>query len=210
MKSTTRTIIQPELNPRNILVTIIIVGVITGGNLWLHRSDPLLGYGKYDNFGLAFEYPLLFNAVDSGFPDPSTDANDFMGVAQAQGVWENVYHNYFVIWDTESSKPIHGDTLEGIYLQLADVGCNIEGKDPIVTTEKEGHEVLYQTITFTQAEFDFIGTFGVWYEPWPSFRANRVYIVAYITSLDVASRLLVEDTFLQFMDTLSSKRGKGE
>lgn len=183
---------------------------MTGGNLWLHRSDPSLGYGKYDNFGLTFEYPLLFNVVDSGFPDPGVGANDFMGVAQAQGVWENVYHNYLVIWGTDSSKPILGDTLEGIYLQLADVGCIINGKEPMVTTEKEGYEILYQTITFTQLELDFIGTFGVWYEPWSSFRANRVYLVAYITFSDVTSRLQVEDTFLQFMDTLSSKRGKGD
>ena len=198
-----------ELTPRNILVTIIVVGVMTGGNIWLHRSAPPLGYGKYENFGLTFEYPLFLNFVDAGFPSSSEGANDFMGVAQAQGVWEGVYHNYLVIWTTESSEPELVDTLEEIYLMLADVGCVIDSKEPIVSTEKDGHELLYQTIKFTQAELDFIGTFGVWYEPWSSFHANRVYMVSYITFQDVATRLLVEETFLTFTHTINSNNGEG-
>jgi hypothetical protein len=198
-----------ELTLRNILVTIIVIGALTGGNLWLHRGDPPLGYGRYDNFGLTFEYPLLFNVVEAGFPDPSAGANDFMGLAQAQGVWENEYHNYFVIWATESSIPELGDTLEEIYLALADSGCVIDSKEPIVSKEKEGQELLYQTITFTQAELDFIGTIGVWYEPWSSFHANRVYMVSYITFQDAASSLQVEETFLTFKDTINSNNGEG-
>jgi hypothetical protein len=198
-----------KLTLRNILVTIIIIGAMTGGNLWIHRSDPPLGYGRYDNFGLTFEFPLLFSVVEAGFPDPSTGANDFMGLAQAQGVWENEYHNYLVIWETKSSIPELGDTLEQIYLALADVGCVIDSKESIVTIEKEGHELLYQSITFKQDELDFIGTFGVWYEPWSSFHANRVYMVSYITFQDVATRRQVEETFLTFTSTINSNNGDG-
>jgi hypothetical protein len=198
-----------KLTLRNILVTIIIIGAMTGGNLWIHRSDPPLGYGRYDNFGLTFEFPLLFSVVEAGFPDPSTGANDFMGLAQAQGIWENEYHNYLVVWVTESSIPELGDTLEQIYLALADVGCVIDSKESIGTIEKEGHELLYQSITFKQDELDFIGTFGVWYEPWSSFHANRVYMASYITFQDVVTRRQVEETFLTFTSTINSNNGDG-
>jgi hypothetical protein len=198
-----------ELNGRSILVTIIVVGAMTAGNFWLHRSSPGLGYGKYENFGLTFEYPLLFNAFDAGFLDPSAGANDFMGVAEAKGVWEDVFHNYLVVWTTESSVPELEDILEGVYLWLADMDSVIDGKEPMVTTEKDGHEMLYQTITLTQGEYDFIGTFGVWYEPWSSLRAYRVYVVSYITFPDAATRPQVEETFLWFTETVSSNSWEG-
>jgi len=209
MESKNRIMKLPELNGRSILVTIIIVGALTAGNFWVHRSSPGLGYGKYENFGLTFEYPLLFNVFDAGFPDSGAGANDFMGVAEAKGVWEDVFHNYLVFWTTESSVPELEESLEGVYQRLADVGCVIDGKEPMVTMEKDGQEMRYQTITLTQGEFDFIGTFGVWYEPWSSLRANRVYVVSYITDLDAASRPQVEEMFLLFMDTVSSNSREG-
>ena len=101
-----------ELNLRNIFVTIIIVGAVTGGNLWLHSSDPPLGYGKYEKYSLSFEYPLLFNVIEVGFTGPGTDATDFSGVAQVQGVWDNVFHNYLVIWTTEPTEPELAESLE--------------------------------------------------------------------------------------------------
>lgn len=196
---------NPLLSRRSILMAAVLVGVVTGGNLWTHRNDQLLGYGKYNNFGFTFEYPLMLGVFDSGFPGSGIGATDFMGVTEAKGVWEDVFHNYLVIWSTEASTPELEESLEDVYLFLAEVGCVIDGKEPMVTTEKDGHEMLYQTITFTQSEFDFIGTFGVWYEPWPSLRANRVYALSYITFPEAATLRQVEETYMLFVDSFSSQ-----
>ena len=198
-----------ELNTTTFLVTLIIVLALTAGNFWMHRSAQPLGNGKYVKYGFTFEYPLLLGVFDSGFPGSGMGATDFMGVAETKGVWEDVFHNYLVIWTTEASTPVLEDGLEEIYQTFTYLGCVIDSKEPIVTTEKDGHEMLYQTITFTQGEFDFIGIFGVWYEPWPSLRANRVYVVSYITFPDATSRPQVEETFLWFTDTVSSNSREG-
>jgi hypothetical protein len=42
------------LDLRSICLIVIVVGAVTGGNLWLHRDDLPLGYVRYSNFGFSF------------------------------------------------------------------------------------------------------------------------------------------------------------
>ena len=70
-----------ELTRGNILVTIIIVGALTAGNIWLHRSEPSLGYDRYDNYGFALDYSVRMTLTEFGLGGP--EPNESGGCARA-------------------------------------------------------------------------------------------------------------------------------
>ena len=58
---------EPVLTTRNLLVVAVIVSAVTGGNLWLHRGDPAVGYARYTDFGFTLDYSLQMNLQVAGF-----------------------------------------------------------------------------------------------------------------------------------------------
>jgi hypothetical protein len=194
------------LDLRSICLIVIVVGAITGGNLWLHRDDLPLGYVRYSNFGFSFVYPQLFDTYSWGYPDPASGPSDFGGGVQAKKYWEGVWQNVIIMWSTEASTPDLEAKLIEFYVALDSWGCKIDVKNQLLASEKDGHEMLYQTYIFTEATFrpggaQFIAASGVWYEPWPALHANRVYVLTYIAFPELTTQQQVLERFQWYLDS---------
>lgn len=192
------------LNARSIIVAVLAVGAVTGGNLWLHREDPPLGYVEYSDFGFSFIHPQLLPTYSWGYPDSASGANDFGGVVQAKGLWEGVWRNFMVIWSIEAATPDLGAELDDFYALMDSWDCVIDNKGELLSSEKDGHEMLLQTYTFIEdGDLEYIAATGVWCEPWPSLHANRIYTLTYIAYPHLTSRELVLEKLRQYLDTFN-------
>jgi hypothetical protein len=194
------------LDLKSIYLIVIVVGAVTGGNLWLHRDDLPLGYVRYSNFGFSFVYPQLFDTYSWGYPDPASGPSDFGGGVQAKKYWEGVWQNVIIMWSTEASTPDLEAKLDEFYVALDSWGCKIDVKDQLLASEKDGHEMLYQTYIFWEDTFrpggaQFIAASGVWYEPWPSLHANRVYVLTYIAFPELTTQQQVLERFQWYLDS---------
>lgn len=181
----TQTAKESRLTLRSICLIALIVGAATVANLWIHRGDLPLGYVRYSGFGFSFVYPQLFETYSWGYPDPASVPSDFAGGVQAKRYWEGEWNNVIVVWSTEASTPDLEAKLDEFYASVDGWGCRIDEKGQLLSSEKDGHEMLYQTYVFTEEAFRpggarFRAASGVWSEPWPSLHAKRVYILTYI------------------------------
>lgn len=201
-----KTVKSTGANLGSICLIVFVVGAATGVNLWLHRDDLPLGYVKHTSHGFSYVHPELFDTYSWGYPDPSSGPSDFGGGTQAKKYWEGVWQNVIVTWTTETSTPDLEEKLDEFYTALDGWGCKIDSKDQLLASEKDGHEMLYQTYTFTEATFrpggaQFIAASGVWYEPWPPLRANRVYVLTYIAFSESTTRQQVLEGFQRYLDS---------
>jgi len=154
---------NPVFNTRNLLVVAVLVSVVTGGNLWLHRGDPAVGYARYTGFGFTLEYSLQRSFRVDGLG--GWEATESGGSAQAalQGVGLD---QYGVIWATPESMPTHMRSLEGSLDYLFGLvgmdGTQITERGTFKSMTKEGHELVYQTFTLMEQGFPVPGIMGAW------------------------------------------------
>lgn len=201
-----KTLGSPRTYLMSIFLVVLVAGAVTGANLWLHRDDLPLGYVRYSGFGFSFVYPEMFDTYSWGHPDPSSVPTDFGGGAQVKKYWEGTWQNVMVIWSTETSTPDLEAKLDELYASYDGWGCRIDRKDQLIASEKDGHEMLLQTYTFWEETFrpggaEFIAASGVWYEPWPPLRANRVYIFTFIAFSETTTREQVLEKFQLYLDS---------
>lgn len=200
----------PRLNPRQLIITLLIVGIATGTNLWLHRNDLPLTQARFSDYGFSIDYPLLYEYHNWGRPDSSTGPNEFGGAVQFKKYWEGTWNNVMIMWNLETSTPDLQAKLDEFYVSMDNSGCHIDDKYELQVSEKDGYQMLRQTYTFTEASFSaggarFIATTGVWCQPWPSLHSNRLYIFTYIAFLENTSIQQVNETFQHYLEILNSQ-----
>jgi hypothetical protein len=199
----------PRSNIVSISLIVLVVGAATGVNLWLHRDDLQLGYARYSGYGFSFTYPELLETHSWGYPDGSSGPNDFGGAVQVKRFWEGVWENFWVLWYTDIGTPDRGVELDKFCDNLDSWGCLTYDRGELAASEKDGHEVLIQTFTFWEDSFrpggsEFIATSGIWFEPWPSLHANRVYVVTYIAFPELTTRQQALDRFQWYLGSFNS------
>ena len=197
------------MSPRQVILTLLVVGAVTGANLWTHRLDLPLGQVRFSNYGFSIDYPRLYEYHNWGRPDPSTGPNEFGGGVQFKKYWEGNWNNVIIMWNLEPSTPDLEAKFEEFYEEVDSWGCYVDEKYELSTSEKNGYEMLLQTFTFTEDSFrpggtQFIATTGIWCEPWPSLRSNRLYIFTYIAFLENTSIQQVNETFQHYLDSFNS------
>lgn len=107
-----------------------------------------------------------------------------------------------VIWSTEAATPDLRADLDEFYALMDSWDCVIDNKGELLSSEKDGHEMLLQTYTFIEdGELGYIAATGVWYEPWPPLHANRVYILTYIAYSELTTRQQVLEGFQRYLDS---------
>jgi hypothetical protein len=149
---------------KNLLVVAVIVSAVTGGNLWLHRNDPALGYARYAGFGFTMDYSLDKQLQVSGFG--GWEPTESGGTVQAayQG---NHLEQYGVIWATTESMPTHlrslGGSLDHTFGLVAMDGTTIADRGAYEYTSYKGHEMVYQTFSVVEQEIGIPGIMGAWY-----------------------------------------------
>ena len=154
---------DPVFTTRNLLVVAVIVSAVTGGNLWLHRGDPPVGYGRYTGFGFTLEYSLQKTFSVAGFGWEPTEAGGTVQVSrQGMGL-----EQYGVIWGTPESMPSQMRSLEGSLAYIFGIigmdGTAITDRGPHMSTTKDGHEMIYQTFNLMEQGFAVPGIMGTWY-----------------------------------------------
>ncbi|MBN2334374.1 hypothetical protein JXL21_02365 [Candidatus Bathyarchaeota archaeon] len=190
---------------RRVLATLVIVCAVTGGNLWIHRGDMPLGYARHESrFGFSLVYPQTHMAAEFGLPGISAEPSELLGGFQAVYATNDDFQGLLVIWLTESGTPNLESELEGFYRTLNDVGWEIKTRQSSEGFERDGHLMIRQLVSITQGNDELLSLNGVWYEPWPSLKANRVYIfhVSCKASPDAATRL--EEQYQWYLERFES------
>ncbi len=154
---------DPVFTTRNLLVVAVIVSAVTGGNLWLHRGDPSVGYARYTGFGFTLDYSLQKTFMVAGFGWEPTESGGTVQVAlQGMGL-----DQYGVIWATPESMPTQmrslGGSLDYIFGLIGIDGTIITNLGTRMSMTKDGHEMIYQTFNLMEQGFAVPGIMGVWY-----------------------------------------------
>jgi len=196
-------------NIKSVCLIILVVGAVTGVNLWLHRDGLPLGHARFSGFGFSFDYPQLLETHSWGYPDSSSGPSDFGGTVQVKRYWEGVWENFWVLWYTDVGTPDLEVEIGRFCRNLDSWGCLTDDVGEPLVSEKDGREMVLQTFTFWEDSFrpggtQFIATSGVWYQPWPSLHANRVYVVTYIAFPELTTRQQAMEMLQQYLESFHS------
>jgi len=155
------------MSARSLFITLITVGVVTGGNLWIHSGDPPIGYVRYSGHGLSFDYTAEMSQVESdlgGF-GPTTDSG---GSVQVRYQDADRLEQYGVMWvKHEIMLTYLAHTPESALDYLFEIvgigGTQITDRSQYMTTTTDSHDVIYQTFGVPESGLTIPGIIGVWY-----------------------------------------------
>ena len=155
------------MSARSLVIVLIMVGAVTGGNLWIHRGDPRLGYTRYTGHGVSFDYPMMMTQgeADLGGLGPPTDSG---GTVQVSYQGADRLEQYGVMWVEPSSMPSNiartpEAALDFIFDFIGLAGTQISNRGEFKTTTTKDHEVIYQTFGVPDSDFTIPGIIGAWY-----------------------------------------------
>lgn len=197
------------LNARTVALSLLAAGLVTGGNLWLHRGDTPLGYTEYNKYGFSLRYPSAWYPLEGGFTDPGAGASDVQGMFQAIYFSETRVELMMVAW-TIVEAPIEAPEWGAHYVDevIQNVGdtpnTTIIGVGPYETVDKDGVEVTYAVFKLVQRELPLTAVVGVMAQQWPSLRSYRAYVLSYAADSASASEAQVEERFHDFLDGFRS------
>ncbi len=188
---------------RTLIAIIVVVGAVTGGNLWINRGNPPLGYNKYEGYGFSIDYrgDMRFEVTGLG----EGTATESMGAVEGALEGESI-EQFGVIWVSQQSLPPHlEDTSEealGYVFALIEMsGTQISERGEMKTKLKDGHDMAYQTFNVDSGS-TIRGIVGAWY----CDEAGK-YLMLYVIHLpDVAQPHVlsqeVEGKWLGYLDSL--------
>ena len=147
-----------QFNTRSLAVVALIVIAFTGGNLWAHRGDPPVGYTRFQDFGLQFDYPnhMHFYIEGLGTPEPSEEAGTL--TVERQGV---IMDQAGVIWLSQDMASNPSEALDLIFTQASGSEMVFERGERITATKK-GHETLIEFFYISSQGFTIPGVIGAW------------------------------------------------
>ena len=155
---------DPLLTTRSLLAIAVIVSAVTGGNLWLHRGDPAVGYARYEGFGFTLDYSLQMNLRVDGMGgwEPTESGGSVQASLPINGV-----EQIGVLWVTPESMPSHLSGLEGsldyTFGLVGMDGTTISDRGAYSSMTHNGHEMIHQTFSVVDQGFAIPGIFGALY-----------------------------------------------
>jgi hypothetical protein len=157
------------LKPNNLLITLVVVGVITGGNIWLHRNDTPLGMVQYSEYGFTFThesggYAWLGSDVgrtqsySTGSYGVSFESEDYLEIG--------------IYWFTSEMIPVSADEsiLEASLKMKFEAweslwearDAQFLHEDDFVFSEKDGHDMIYTVTVISDSWGDEPIIFSAW------------------------------------------------
>ena len=189
---------------RLLLASILLVGIVTGGNLWIHSGDPPLGMARYTGFGFSIDHSSLMFVQEMGFAGGvATESTGMM-----QGTYEGKSLEQFgVIWFKPNQLPSHydisnQDALLYIFEQITSFGTVITNIGEEQETTVNGHDVHY--VTFDLEESLIIpGVLGAWY-----CQESDMFMVLYLVYLPDLEQFELhsselENMWLDYLNTVN-------
>jgi hypothetical protein len=193
------------LNTRTVVLSLVVAGLVTGGNLWLHMGDTPLGYTEYSRYGFSLLHPSNWNTYEGGFTDPGMGASDFQGMFQAVLLTEDHVELMQVGWQTSVEAPEGALSVEEVVQSIESTpNTTVTSVGPFKTFNKEGFEVTYTVFGVVQRGQTLTAVVGFLAQPWPSLRGYRVYVFSYAADSASTSQARAEDRFHEFIDGFRS------
>jgi len=197
------------LNARTVALSLVLAGLVTGGNLWIHRGDTPLGYTDYTKYGFSLRCPSAWYPREGGFTDPGAGASDVQGLFQAIYFSETRVETIMVAW-TVVGASVENPERGAAYVDevIQDIGeapnTTIISVGPHMIVDKDGVEVTYAVFKLVQRGLPLTAAVGVMAQPWPSLRSYRAYVLSYGSDSASASEAQVKERFLGFLDGFRS------
>ena len=156
------------MNTRSMVIALVVVGAVTGGNLWMHRGDPAIGFSRYEKFGISFDYDawtIVAEGDFSGSNPPSEEGGSVTARLQSN----DVFKQYGIFWiKPEFMPPFYSGSPEGALDFLLGsaglMGTQIVDRSEYSSTTKDGYEVIYQTFGISESGITIPAVIGVWYD----------------------------------------------
>jgi hypothetical protein len=154
------------MSTRSMVIALVVVGAVTGGNLWIHRGDPVVGFSRYDSYGISFDYDAWTNIQEGGIVG---GAPSEAGGSVTASYQSNVALKQFgVFWmKRDLMPPFYSGSPEGaIDFLLGSAGLSgtqIVDRGEYSTTTKDGHDVVYQTFGISESGIAIPSVIGAWY-----------------------------------------------
>lgn len=193
------------LNTRTVALSLVVAGLVTGGNLWLHMGDTPLGYTVYRGYGFSVLHPSNWYTQEGGFTDPGMGASDVQGMFQAVLFTEDHVELMQVGWQTSVEAPEGAASVEEVVQSIeSNPNTTVTSVGPLKTFNKDGFEVTYTVFEVVQRGQPLTAVIGTMAQPWPSLRSYRVYVFSYAADSASTSQALAEERFHEFMDSFRS------
>jgi len=153
-------------NLKSISLVLITVSAFTGGNLWLNKDAPPLGYERYSEYGFSIEYreDMIVSTQDFGGRAITNKSGGLQGTLESESL-----EQFGVFWITPDMLPshMHGrnpkTALDFLFGIAALSGTQLTDRGELKTSKKDGHEILYQYFNITESGITIQGIIGAWY-----------------------------------------------
>jgi CubicO group peptidase (beta-lactamase class C family) len=181
---------------KNIVALGIIVVAIA--SLIYSSSDPAR-FETYSRFGLSFEYPEGMELSEQGMGGVGI-ATITAGIVQGTLVTNTVPEIIGVIWFQSEPAFSLEDVLDMAFNQLGE-GNIAESRGNLVTTVKDGYEMLRQDFMMNEEGTLLTGVLGTWYD---SF-AERIYLTLYLSLPTAIPSGELMNRFDRFVSSLENR-----
>ncbi len=195
--------VDRNLTPRKLAITLLVVIIFTGEMFWLNRVDVPLGYERYDDYGVSFLYPKICRFQEIGLQDLGygSEPNDFAGLVQWQGIWENEIDVSEVIWFVSERSNFPRADLEAM-IDKASLNSVVRLTSDSFMSTLQGEEVECAYIEVLDGSLVLSGVICVAYRPWSSPGVDRIFFIVYITLKDSASPEQISSSFQAQLNNL--------
>ena len=168
-----------QFNTRSLAVVALIVVTFTGGNLWIHRGDQPVGYLRFNDYNIQFDYPnyMHFYIEGLGTPEPSEEVGSL--TVKREGV---VMDQAGVIWLSRDMVSSPSEVLDLIFTQASGSETVIERGGQITSTKK-GRETVIEFFYIAEQGLTIPGVIGAW----SCDESNRVIALYYLSLPDAES-----------------------
>jgi len=168
-----------QFNTRSLAAVALIVVAFTGGNLWIHRGGPPVGYLRFQDFNLQFDYPddMYLHIEGLGTPEPSEEVGSL--TVEREGV---IIDQAGIIWISQDIASSPSEALDLIFTQASGSETVIERGGQITSTKK-GHETVIEFFYIAEQGLTVPGVIGAW----SCDENNRVVALYYMLLPDAES-----------------------
>ena len=168
-----------SLKNNSILQVILIVVVITGGNLWLNRTFLPLGMHRYSQFGVTITHPSSGHVIlgTARGRNHSYTEGTYLVVFDSDGQDEMGYY-----WFSNEMVPVSADerfleaSLNWKLEAWESGGVPVSRVGDVKSSKKDGNDMVYTYIEITVEDVDVPGIMGVWQSGDRVFFCYSLYI----------------------------------
>lgn len=160
MNVNTRNFEKPLFTTRSLLIIALVVLAVTGGNLWLNRNAPPVGYTEYSGRGFTIHHPRDMEVSEEGLgsPWPTPDLGMVIGRLETTSL-----EQFGVIWLSAKMASDLDTALDLVITAAGEDNAEVTELGERETSTINGHETRVSKFTITEPGINARGTIGVWH-----------------------------------------------